>query len=78
MICCQLFFVEISLLPKIKPVFQKLLLVLSHVFFICRQKLDLLQVSPYLAANHLITLWSEVSVARTASLSLSSWCAWVL
>ena len=38
------FFCGILLLPKIKQVFQKLLLALSHFFFICRQKLDLLQV----------------------------------
>ena len=57
MICCQLLFCGIFLLPKIKPVFQNILFI---SFLICRRKHHLLQVLSYLAANHWswITLWS--------------------
>ena len=66
MICYQLFFLKILLLPKIKPVFQKLLLFFL-IFFICRQKLDLLQVPSYLGQ-----ITDIPSAAATAAAQLTA------
>ena len=76
MICCQLSLCRCLLLSKIKPVFQKSLLVLlSYLFSFATKNLDLLQVLLCLAANHWHTLLIKCFMHTIAIRSVVGFCS---